>query len=69
MFRLRFAALAILTTVVFAVLAPVAASSALAAPGDLCFKETGQCINGRFREYWERNGGLAVFGFPIHGCA
>jgi dipeptidyl aminopeptidase/acylaminoacyl peptidase len=29
-----------------------------------CFKETGQCIGGRFREYWEQNGGLAVFGFP-----
>ncbi|MDP9310921.1 MAG: hypothetical protein M3R24_08525 [Chloroflexota bacterium] len=65
MLRFRFAALAILTTLAFAVLAPVAAHSAQAAPGDLCFKETGQCINGRFREYWERNGGLAVFGFPI----
>jgi hypothetical protein len=30
-----------------------------------CFPETGQCISGRFREYWEQNGGLAVFGFPI----
>jgi hypothetical protein len=23
------------------------------------------CIDGRFREYWEQNGGLAVFGYPI----
>ena len=30
-----------------------------------CFPETGQCISGRFRSYWEQNGGLAVFGFPI----
>jgi hypothetical protein len=30
-----------------------------------CFAETGQCIAGRIREYWEQNGGLAVFGFPI----
>jgi hypothetical protein len=30
-----------------------------------CFPETGQCIEGRFREFWEQNGGLPVFGFPI----
>jgi len=30
-----------------------------------CFPETGLCISGRIREYWERNGGLPVFGFPI----
>ena len=31
----------------------------------LCFSQTGQCISGRFRTYWEQNGGLPVFGFPI----
>ena len=35
-----------------------------AASGDRCFAETGFCINGRIRAYWERNGGLPVFGFP-----
>lgn len=30
-----------------------------------CFPETGQCIAGPIRAYWERNGGLPVFGFPI----
>ena len=30
-----------------------------------CFPETGQCIAGRFRQYWEQNGGLPVFGYPI----
>jgi heat shock protein HslJ len=30
-----------------------------------CFPETGFCISGRIREFWEQNGGLAVFGFPI----
>jgi hypothetical protein len=30
-----------------------------------CFSETGYCIEGRIREFWEQNGGLAVFGFPI----
>ena len=29
-----------------------------------CFPETGQCIDGRFRQYWEENGGLPVFGLP-----
>ena len=30
-----------------------------------CFPETGQCISGRIRTFWEQNGGLPVFGFPI----
>ncbi|MFN5677287.1 MAG: CAP domain-containing protein, partial [Roseiflexaceae bacterium] len=30
-----------------------------------CFSETNQCIDGRIREFWEQNGGLAIFGFPI----
>jgi hypothetical protein len=31
----------------------------------LCFPETGNCLSGRFRAFWEQNGGLAVFGYPI----
>jgi dipeptidyl aminopeptidase/acylaminoacyl peptidase len=33
----------------------------------LCFDVPGitNCIDGRFREYWEQNGGLEVFGYPI----
>jgi hypothetical protein len=30
-----------------------------------CFPETGQCISGRVRAFWEQNGGLPVFGFPV----
>ena len=30
-----------------------------------CFPETGSCVSGPILDYWERNGGLAVFGFPI----
>lgn len=65
MFRFRFAAWAILATLAFSLLSTLATRPAYAAPGELCFKETSQCISGRFREYWERNGGLAVFGLPI----
>ena len=36
----------------------------VAASGQRCFAETGYCITGAIREYWERNGGLSVFGFP-----
>jgi hypothetical protein len=29
-----------------------------------CFPETGFCISGPIRTYWEQHGGLAVFGYP-----
>jgi hypothetical protein len=37
------------------------------AQAPLCFNVPSitNCIEGRFREYWEQNGGLAVFGYPI----
>lgn len=34
------------------------------AQGVRCFSETGYCIDGRIREFWEQNGGLPVFGLP-----
>jgi hypothetical protein len=40
------------------------ASPAGAQSSERCFPETGQCISGRLREFWEQNGGLPVFGFP-----
>lgn len=45
-------------------LLPVGAGTA-EAQGSRCFPETGQCIAGPIRTYWERNGGLPIFGFPI----
>jgi hypothetical protein len=30
-----------------------------------CFTETGFCIDGTIRTYWEAHGGLAVFGLPL----
>ena len=41
------------------------ATAAPAAQGERCFSETGQCMAGAIRTYWESNGGLPVFGYPI----
>src|SRR6266496_270811 len=30
-----------------------------------CFPETGFCISGSIRSFWEQNGGLPIFGYPI----
>jgi Cu-Zn family superoxide dismutase len=53
-------------------LGAIAALTLLALPRGLsaqtderCFSETGFCISGPIRAYWERNGGLPVFGFPL----
>jgi hypothetical protein len=42
-----------------------AAFPAAAQSDERCFPETGHCIKGRIREFWEQNGSLPVFGFPI----
>jgi hypothetical protein len=34
-------------------------------PGQSFFGETGHNLGGRFRDYWQANGGLAQFGFPL----
>lgn len=44
---------------------PVSCIAPTPQSGERCFDETGYCISGRIREYWEQNGGLPVFGFPI----
>ena len=49
-----------------ALITPLAApSSAQAQSGERCFPETNQCIVGPIRAYWERHGGLPIFGYPI----
>jgi hypothetical protein len=55
--------MAILTLIALAAAATPGATRAQS--GERCFPETGQCISGRIRQFWEQNGGLAVFGFPI----
>lgn len=37
----------------------------IAAPDERCFSATGYCISGPIRRFWEQNGGLDVFGYPI----
>ena len=41
---------------------PVAPTSE---PGVAYYSETGHTLRGEFRTYWQRNGGLPVFGFPL----
>ncbi|MFO7168993.1 MAG: hypothetical protein DIU80_013310 [Chloroflexota bacterium] len=59
---LRSAPVLALTIAVLALSAPAAA---WAQTDERCFPETGYCISGRIRQFWEQNGGLPVFGFPI----
>src|SRR4051812_30919765 len=37
----------------------------LAADNSRYFPETKHTVSGKFLDYWEKNGGLAVYGFPI----
>ncbi|WP_026370031.1 hypothetical protein [Kallotenue papyrolyticum] len=48
-----------------ALLAVVALLVPASAAARSCFPETGHCIDGRIEQYWQQNGGLSVFGFPI----
>ena len=41
------------------------ANAATQIPGAFYFDATGHNLNGRFRDYWEANGGLTQFGYPI----
>ena len=42
-----------------------AAATVATAGAGWCFRETGHCLGGAFRTYWEANGGLAQFGYPL----
>jgi len=33
--------------------------------GASCFPQTGRCMQGAFRDYWERTGGLEQHGYPL----
>jgi hypothetical protein len=51
----------VLVLICIALLAPPASAQT----SQRCFPETGFCIEGRIREFWEQNGGLPVFGLPL----
>ncbi|MBM7845375.1 excalibur calcium-binding domain-containing protein [Herpetosiphon giganteus] len=36
---------------------------------NLCFSQSAFCLDDPFSDYWEANGGLAVFGYPISAAA
>jgi hypothetical protein len=49
-----------------AVLAALVVFPASASPSTapICFQQVPDCIDGRFAEFWQQNGGLPVFGLP-----
>ncbi|NWG19965.1 MAG: hypothetical protein HXY39_06520 [Chloroflexi bacterium] len=55
----------ILLTLLLATAGVVAAAPVGAAERQRCFPETGYCVSGAILRYWEKNGGLPVFGYPI----
>lgn len=51
----------LLLLIVVSLVLPQASSAA----EQQCFEQTGFCIEGRFLQYWQQNGGLQVFGYPL----
>ncbi|HEU5090411.1 MAG TPA: hypothetical protein VFT99_23315, partial [Roseiflexaceae bacterium] len=62
--RLRYSILAILLTAVVAVTV-VPAPQARAATEPLFITATGHYVRGVFRDFWDKNGNLANFGYPV----
>jgi hypothetical protein len=57
----------VITIILTSTLRPLAFIEALAQPSSLCqtFRETGKTLCGRFLAYWQQNGGLRQFGYPL----
>jgi hypothetical protein len=53
--------LALLGVLLLSALPPAPAQ----AQGRIYFPQTGQFLGGAFRSYWERNGGVEIFGYPV----
>ncbi|MBA3945830.1 MAG: cellulase family glycosylhydrolase [Herpetosiphonaceae bacterium] len=62
--RLRLLTLAMVLVVLFI---PLQTHPVAAAPTPLCFNVSAivNCVDPQFRPYWEANGGLPVFGYPL----
>jgi hypothetical protein len=56
-----------ITFVLTSLLQPLSYLPALAQPDGQChtFRETGRTLCGKFLQYWQQNGGLRLFGYPI----
>src|SRR5262249_49767662 len=52
-------------TLILILLTAAALPAASAQSNARYFGETGHYLRGAFRSFWERNGGLQTFGFPI----
>ncbi len=61
--RMRY--ISLLSVISALLLAGWPAGQLQAQPGQRCFDQTGYCMAGRIREFWEQNGGIDVFGLPI----
>lgn len=55
----------LVVTLVIACVGVLVPQPSMAQTNERCFQETGFCISGTIRSYWEKNGGLPVFGYPI----
>ncbi len=67
MFRINRHTIALAALLLF-LLEMMPMAQATHAQGRLCFPNVPgitNCIEGRFRQYWEQNGGLPVFGYPV----
>jgi hypothetical protein len=60
--RLRITTIFSFLAVLAALLIAPASASPRTAP--ICFSQVPDCIDGRFAEFWQQNGGLPVFGLP-----
>ncbi len=63
--RTRLARISITFFALIVLLALLAINPSYAQNNERCFPETGFCISGSIRTYWEHNGGLPVFGYPL----
>lgn len=63
--RLVISSLLLITTCVLTAALPERTLASGTEANSLFFEATGHEIRGSFRAFWERNGGLAVFGYPI----
>src|SRR5689334_4948861 len=57
--------LVLFTFLLTGALSPIAAAAPRPQQEQRCFQQTNFCMSGRIREFWEENGGLPVFGYPI----